>query len=101
MSKLLKWRQWVDLLAAAQYLSEALEEPITQADLLRLALERHLTLSVHLVNKVPARAARIVPHEEAPAVVSGWTNDGDAVLADAEVVYLDGLYDYAMGDLRC
>ena len=47
-SKLLKVKKWVDLNEAAQRLSLALDEPVTALDLMELALDGELILSVRL-----------------------------------------------------
>lgn len=55
MNKLLKLRQWLTLSEAARSLSTLVGEEVTAADLLRLAIDRQLTLSVHFVNGVYLR----------------------------------------------
>jgi hypothetical protein len=50
MSKLLRLRKWLPLADAARVLSGLMEEDISESDLLRLALDRQLTLSAHFVN---------------------------------------------------
>lgn len=55
MSKLLKLRQWLTLSEAALSLSMLVGEEVTAADLLRLAIDRQLTLSLHFVNGVHLR----------------------------------------------
>ncbi|MEZ5443197.1 MAG: hypothetical protein R3F15_17115 [Lysobacterales bacterium] len=63
-SKLFQLKEWVTLDEAAAFLGELLEERVVVADVLRLALDGKLVLSVHLVNKQPARRARLVPLSE-------------------------------------
>ena len=55
MRKLLKLRQWLTLSEGAQSLSMLVREEVTAADLLRLAIDRQLTLSVHFVNGMTLR----------------------------------------------
>lgn len=63
MSKLAKFRQWLEIEEAAQYLSAVWGESVTPADVLRLGLDGKLTLSVHLVNLGSGRLVNIVPLE--------------------------------------
>lgn len=65
MSKLLKWKAWLTLPEAASHLSAVLQESATEADLLRLALEGHLKLSVNLVNFAYGKKGRVTLIEEA------------------------------------
>ncbi len=55
MSKLFKLKQWLTLEDAAKHLSIALGETVREQDVLRLALDGHLRLSIHLVNGAYAR----------------------------------------------
>lgn len=66
MSKLLKLLEWVTVPAAATHLSVVLGEDVSEADILRLALDGRLVLSVNFVNHAHARRGRIVPFAEAP-----------------------------------
>ena len=59
MSKLIKLKKWLTLEEAAEHISNQLSEKVTEADLYRFAIERHLQLSVHLVNHVMARKGRL------------------------------------------
>lgn len=63
-SKLFQLKEWVTLDEAAAFLGELLEQWVAVADILRLALDGKLVLSVHLVNKQPAWRARLVPLSE-------------------------------------
>lgn len=64
MSKLFKLKEWVTLPDAAKYLSLTLDEEVSQVDLLRLVLDKHLTLSVLFVNKVPVIKGKKIPFSE-------------------------------------
>ncbi|UVM07129.1 hypothetical protein [Pseudomonas laurylsulfatiphila] len=61
MSKLLKLKEWLTVKDAAKRLSISTGEKIKEADVLRLALDGHLTLSVYFVNHAKGRPARIEP----------------------------------------
>ena len=65
MSKLLKLKAWLTLDEAAKHLTLMFGEPVSKEDILRLALDRVLTLSVNLVNGAKAVAGRIVPMKKA------------------------------------
>lgn len=59
MSKLLKLKEWLTIDDAARHLSMMFEEEVTEADIFRLALDGHLTLSVNFVNGARARRGSI------------------------------------------
>lgn len=61
MSKLLKLKQWLTTGEAAKYLSGALSEPVTEADIFRLALDGQLTLSVYFIASVYCKFGRSIP----------------------------------------
>ncbi|GEM_PF-3691301 len=65
--QLLRFKEWVTLEDAAQYLGLVLTEEVTPADVLRLALDGHLTLSVRLVNPALGFWAALYSYENAPA----------------------------------
>jgi hypothetical protein len=50
MNKLFKLKKWLTLKQAIDYISVVLDEPVTEADIYRLALDEHLILSLNLVN---------------------------------------------------
>lgn len=58
VSKLLKLKQWVSVASAARHLSIVAGEEVSDADILRMALDGHLKLSVFLVNGAFARCWR-------------------------------------------
>ncbi len=49
MSKPLKLKEWLTVKDTAKRLSISVGEDVTEADILRLALDGHLTLSVYFV----------------------------------------------------
>ncbi|MDN4546375.1 hypothetical protein [Pseudomonas sp. C32] len=61
MSKLLTLKEWLTVKDTAKRLSISTGETINEADVLRLALDGHLTLSVYFVNHANGRPARIEP----------------------------------------
>lgn len=62
------------MLDAAAYLSDALGEVVTEADILRLSLDGHLTLSVYLPNGAMVKRGKIVTHS-IDDVVNAIAND--------------------------
>lgn len=60
MSKLFKLKEWLTVPDAAKHLSIAFGEEVSEADVLRLALDGHLKLSVNFVNHAQARCGRVV-----------------------------------------
>lgn len=95
-----------------------LGEAVKRSDLLRLALDGHLTLSVNFVNHARARRGRIVlvddvPTEKFPADIKkamdasysgGWIdvpmgirlNDDKYIVLEKPVLVLDGVFDIPM-----
>jgi len=60
VSKLFKLKEWLTVPDAARHLFLAFGEEVSEADVLRLALDGHLRLSVNFVNHAQARHGRIV-----------------------------------------
>jgi hypothetical protein len=54
MSKLLKLKKWLTLQEVINHISSSVSETVTEADIYRWALEKHLTLSVNFVNETYA-----------------------------------------------
>lgn len=120
MKKLFTLKKWLTLQEAARHLAIVFGEEVCEADVLRLALDGHLKLSVHFVNHAPARKGIVVPigeaeYEEFPPdffpflsipeehkgkpirVMKGINLDDKQVLMlDKKVESLDGVYDLAM-----
>lgn len=65
MGKLFRLREWLTLPEAAKHLSGVFEEAVTDADVLRLVLDGHLTISANFLNGVLARRGKLVLHDEA------------------------------------
>lgn len=64
MSKISKLKQWFTLEDAAKEISKSAKEEITEADILQLALDGRLTLSVYFVNYAKGRLGKIIPYED-------------------------------------
>lgn len=65
MSKLFKLKEWLTVPEAAKHLSGIFEEDVTEADVLRLALDRHLKLSVLFPNGMQCRFGKLVAIDDA------------------------------------
>ena len=109
LGKLFKLKEWLTVPDAARQLTILFGEDIGEADVLRLALDGHLTLSVHFVNYATARCGLVVPIQDAKRrTVKGLSGedlelfDGLAISEAAvleyrrEVVNIQGVWDLAM-----
>lgn len=63
-SKMFKLKEWLTVRDAARHLSIMFGEEVNEADVLHLALDGHLKLSVNLVKGTKAKIGRVVPREE-------------------------------------
>lgn len=59
MSKLFKLKEWLTLEETAKYLSNSFGEEVTKADVLRLALDGQLVLSVYFIGNIVAKIGEI------------------------------------------
>jgi len=64
MSKLFKLKEWLTLEEAANHISNVLGEPVTLADIYRLALDKHITLSANFINGAQAITGKFVKTED-------------------------------------
>lgn len=74
MSKLFKIKEWLSVFETARHLSIVFGEEVTEADVLRLALDGRLQLSVYFVNRAKGRIgkiARYTPSQLNSAIKSG------------------------------
>ena len=65
MGKLFKLKEWLTIADAAKHLSSVFEEEVTDADVLRFALDDELQISVNFINEAYCRAGSLVPISEA------------------------------------
>jgi hypothetical protein len=109
VKKLLKLKQWLTVPDAARHLSIVFGEDVSEADVLRLGLDGHLTLSVNFINYAMARYGPVVPLQDAKrhTIISPINNEpiemvegvviGDQVVQLAEkIVRLDSVWDLKM-----
>ena len=64
MGKLFKLKEWLTVADAARHLSIVFSEDVAEADVLRLALDGRLRLSVYFVNYATARCGKVISSEE-------------------------------------
>jgi hypothetical protein len=70
MSKVFKLKEWLPMGEAAHYLSDKLNEHVSQADLIRLAIDNHITLSVRLINSTMSNQGLAVTADQAESIMS-------------------------------
>jgi hypothetical protein len=100
LKKLVKFKAWLTLPETARYLSIVLGEDVTEADVLRLALDEHLELSVNFVNGASAQCNKIAK-DEPPHVQSVNIEMSDEEAArwfeELRIVTLDEPEEYGNG----
>jgi hypothetical protein len=109
MKKLFNLKQWLTVPDAARHLSVLFGEDVSEADVLHLALNGCLTLSVEFVNHAAARCGPVVPLKDAKFItvlspINGERIDlvegveiGDQVIEhDEKIVTLGGVWDLKM-----
>jgi len=117
VSKLFKLKEWLTLDEAANHISNVLGEPVTLADIYRLALDKHLKLSVDFVNEAQARTGKFVKTEDiefrevenhlftgekletpysTPLNNETYVSGDEWVSLDSKVVSIRGLWDLTM-----
>lgn len=100
--KLLKLKDWVTIPEAARHLSVQFDEEVTEADILRFALDRRLKLSVNFTTHAIAEHGTIVPLAEAENNSASKVNllDGKAVSFTGGLKIIGGVWDLSMfGDV--
>lgn len=111
MSKLHALKEWLAIREAADTLSEALDEPVSDWDVLRLALDGHARISVRLLTSASAKRCKVVLKATSGSLtVPSLDGTGKIALSngieisetellqvDSEVVQLDpGIWDLPM-----
>ena len=82
MSNLLKLKEWLTVPDAARHLSSVFDEEVSEPDVLRLAIDGRLKLSVNFVNHARGRWGKTVPIAEAE------TMEIPSPLAEGETVQM-------------
>src|SRR5437879_8614704 len=108
VKKLLNLKKWLTLAEATRHLSILFGEDVSEADMLRLALDGHLTLSVYFVNGAPCHRGPVVSTQDAKRdtktldehgrhPIEGSSIDEDKVIeCGTEVGYANGVWDLSM-----
>ena len=117
MSKLFKLKEWLTLEEAANHISTVLGESVTLADIYRLALDKHLTLSADFVNGAQARTGKFVKTDDiefrtvenhlftgeklegpylTPLNNETYVSEDDWVSLDSKTASIRGLWDLTM-----
>ena len=111
LKKLLNLKPWLTIPDAARHLSVQFDDDVSEADVLRLGLDRHLTLSVDFVNHAYGRPGRLVPISKAkrstiPSLetgepftfLHGYLLDGTSVIEweEDKIMSMAGVWDLAM-----
>ncbi|MBC7619867.1 MAG: hypothetical protein H7293_12940 [Candidatus Saccharibacteria bacterium] len=119
LKRLSDLKKWLTVPDAARHLTIVFGEDVSEADVLRLALDGHLKISVNFVNHATAIRGKVIPIDEATYrelspwalsaitipghqgepvnVMEGLNLDGKRVLElEDELVTLDGVFDLAM-----
>ncbi len=106
MSKLLKLLDWVTVPEAAKHLSVIVGDEVSESTVLRLALDRRITLSANFVNHVPMLKGTVVPRIWGEAQVSSedpygvhlgpLLDEGRGLLLSNQVVWVTGVFDLPM-----
>jgi len=107
VNKLFKLKKWLTVPEAARHLTIVFGEEVRESDVLRLALDGHLKLSVNLLNHAKARRGKVIPLSEARTAPSLFQegdkprkvvraiplNEHDFLELDEQIVTLDGVWD--------
>lgn len=114
-SKLFKLKKWLTLPETAKHLSGICGEEVAIADILRLALDGHLILSVNFINHTHAKPGKVIEHEnvvwkEMPSLIrngqfsnipllipdSLYIRDNKYLKLEKKVVVIKGVWDLPM-----
>jgi hypothetical protein len=109
LKKLLKLKEWLTVPDAARHLSILFGEDLSEADVLRLGLDGHLTLSVDFVNHAQAQCGKIIPVADAKRnviridenkfihIIEGiHLGDGRVIAHGEGVISIYGVWDLSM-----
>lgn len=75
---------------AARHLASLFNEPVTAADVLRLGLDGHLTLSVDFIGHAHAYLGGVVPYRDAPRIELP-RNDAERMPGSGAMTVVDGV----------
>ena len=86
LSKLFKLKEWLTIPDTVKYLSVVCGEEVTEADVYRLALDGHLTLSVNFVNHANVNRGKYINWEE-----TDWMRIPPLKQADYPIIHAPGV----------
>ena len=86
MSKLFKLREWLTIPDTVKHLSVVCGEEVAEADVYRLALDGHLTLSVNFVNQANANRGKNINWEE-----TEWIRIPPLMQTDNAIISAEGV----------
>jgi hypothetical protein len=108
LKKLLSLKEWITVPEAARHLGLLFEEDVSEADVLRLALDGQLKLSLNLVNGAWCLRGPLVSEENAKRDTSSldergrhplegsMIHDGRVIECGTEVKFVNGVWDLSM-----
>jgi hypothetical protein len=108
LKKLLNLKKWLTVPEVSRHLSTLIGEDVSEADVLRLALDGHLTLSVDFVNDTECLLGPVVSVEDAKRdtqsldkdgqhpIVGVPIDDGRVIECGTEIGYIRGVWDLPM-----
>jgi len=95
MSKLFELKEWHSLEYSANYLTKKLNESFLPSDILRMAIEGRITMSVYFIGHVSARGGEITSKGQ---LKSGDLSleSGEMLIFKDELIHIKGIYDLPM-----
>lgn len=86
-------KEWVTIDDAVHHLSQILDEPVRKADILQLALDGHIKLTVNFPNCAKAKIGCVVPYKDVPL------RELPSLRGEETITYVDGypLYQHEKG----
>jgi hypothetical protein len=90
LKKLLKLKNWLTLPEAARHLSEVLGEPVNEGDILQLAIQNKLMLSVMFPDGIRGQECEAVPEEDLTFTeVSSIDGKGTVLIPNPPIAFYD------------
>ena len=77
MRELLDFKEWLTVLDAAKHLSILFKEEVTEADVLQLAFEKKLKLSIHILMNTPAKRTEFLNKADLENYPQFYTSDAN------------------------
>tara|TARA_B100001059_G_C17816223_1_gene575435 strand:+ start:264 stop:1193 length:930 start_codon:yes stop_codon:yes gene_type:complete len=96
MSKLSKLKKYFSISGTAKYLSNALEEPVSVADIYELAIEGKLKISVRLIDRAYAISTQLAEEDNRHSRGQIKLPDGKCLTLNEQVQVIDGIWELAM-----